>query len=79
MQDREIDSIYNYFDFLLQKRRFKFIDRILRNIEISGRDVDELISYLTVTLPAKSNLIYRKTFYKKVCLVVDKNLLEGLE
>ena len=78
MQDWEIDSVYDYFEFLITRKKFIIIDKILENIDAPNSEVDELLTYLTATLIIKSKLANRKDFYNRVAEIVDKNLLEGL-
>jgi hypothetical protein len=57
------DVITAQFSTLLEARQFERANDLLRETDISSLDPDELIGILTVTLPAKTNLSYRTSFY----------------
>jgi len=83
--DKRLDEIVNKFDELFKKEEFNKGDELLRSANIEGLDTDELLSFLTATLPAKSKLPYRPTFYALAELAIKRRgdyqecLLLGLE
>ena len=79
MKDSEIDIIHDYIDLLLRKEQYFVIDSILLSLYLREiKDVDEILSYLTATLPAKSKLANRIYFITKL-RKIDEKLLKGLE
>lgn len=65
--DEGLDKIYDTLENLFQERKFEEVNSILERLDIhSNISVDELIEYLTATLPGSDYLSYRKTFYRNV-------------
>ena len=48
------------------------IDSIIKSLDISSCETNDLLAYLTITLAVKSKINYRKEFYKKVKEVLMK-------
>lgn len=62
--DVQLDRIYDYIDACLHLKRFSFVNRILLAVydTIKVNDaigIDEVLGFLTVTLPAKNKLSLR--------------------
>jgi len=80
-----IDEIYNEIDEMLWDKRFGQCDEVLRRMDLERLDVDEIISYLTATLSARSNLLFRQEFYHRAEKILrerreyKEGLLKGLE
>ena len=81
MTDYEIDTIYDYVDFLMKRGRFELLDRILQSvIDPKERDADEILTYLTATLPVKSKLNNRVYLINNLReMNLEPGLLDGLE
>lgn len=69
--DQKIDRIYDKIDRLLCEGKFDIVDKILENIPTTHLCIDLLISFLVITLPAKTKLRNRAHFYIKV----ERNIL----
>ena len=78
----EIDSVYNSMEALFKAKCYSFVDGILSMIipQLWRTDLDIILAYATVTLPAKSKLPSRKRFME-VCkyLRPDVELWKGLD
>lgn len=61
--DEKIDRIYDKIDRLLYEGKFDVVDKILGNVTTKYLNSDFLITFLTVTLPAKSKLLNRPRLY----------------
>lgn len=66
MLESKLDKIYDKIDDLLRKGHFEKCDQILKGINVSSASTDELLAYLTATLPAASKMPYRKIFYENI-------------
>jgi hypothetical protein len=64
--DLALDIIYDEIDDLLRARRFALCASILDEVEPSRSSVDILLALLTATLPAKSELPTRDSFFRRV-------------
>jgi len=80
-----LDIIYDYMDERLISGEFDLINTYLSSLDIKNATLHLLLAILTITLPAKHELPYRKEFYK-LCEQeiirrneMKKNLLIGLE
>lgn len=76
--DSEIDAIYNDIDRLLCDGEFGLVDEYLNPDFHISRDVDYLITILTITLAAKSKLPNRKLFCDETLKYCSRQLLSGL-
>ncbi|MEK6879051.1 MAG: hypothetical protein AABY22_05555 [Nanoarchaeota archaeon] len=64
LTEYELDSIFDYIDYLLRKGKFKTVDAILDAEYDSDLDnIDEKLAYLTITAAASSKLKNRAKFY----------------
>lgn len=67
MKDSEIDLIYDFADAQMSKGRFRFLGSVLDGVyfEVKSGDIDieEVITWLTVTLPAKNKIKTREWLY----------------
>lgn len=61
-----IDKIFDQIDQMMWDNKIKEIDDILNNLDINQLSLDELLAYLTITLPVKSKLRNRVEYYNKV-------------
>ena len=82
--DQELDEITNLVDSLLTNGRFDLVNTILGSISVDLAKTDVLLTYLTVTLPAKTKLPNRGEFWNKCHAVFvergfGENLWMGLE
>ena len=68
LTDYELDYIFDYTDFLLRRGQFDVVDAILHALtyRVDTMNLDEGLTYLTVTIAAKNKLRYRKSFYDAV-------------
>lgn len=64
MTDKELDELYDTADLLMKKGRWSLIDDLLEYYAGAAwrMDVDMLLGWATVTLPAKSKLSKRVQF-----------------
>lgn len=78
--DKNLDTIYDICDFLMREEMFEMVDDLLELVYYNvtrvyrGFDEDELLGFLTVTLPAKSRLKNRE----KLKDIIDSSLTIGL-
>ncbi len=84
--DEKLDYIFELFDDLLLKNKFKECDDIINDIKIDEITIDELIAVLTITSLYSKNLKSRVKFYTKVEKIVRKQyhkeseeILKGLK
>ncbi len=63
--DRRIDEIYDHADRLFRARKFDEYDAFLRSLFVNKLDVDEILAYLTASLPGKLHLPHRDEFYSR--------------
>jgi hypothetical protein len=82
--DAALDLLYDGFDELLRSGGFSEVDLILTDIAVDDYSVDILLGVLTATLPARSRLIARSSFYRSVAESIqrrgeaEEGLLTGL-
>lgn len=82
MTDKEIDDIYDLFDFLMKKGKWELLDGMLSEIlqRVWRTEIDMLLTYLTATLPAKSKLPSRTKLVNECKRwFPDNELWKGLE
>lgn len=77
--DKCIDFIYDQIDLLFRNNNFHIVDKIISEVNISILSDDIILSFLTITLAAKSKLPSREIFFDKVKQRLETNLLKGLE
>jgi len=60
MKAAELDIIYDFVDMYLRKGQYSLICECLRNLKermyFEENDLDEVLAWLTITFPAKSQL-----------------------
>ena len=83
MSYKELDDLYDTADLLMKKGRWSLIDDLLEYYANSAwrQDVDMLLGWATVTLPAKSKLSKRPQFIAS-CVKFhheEPDLWKGLE
>lgn len=82
MTDKELDELYETADLLMKKGRWSLIDDLLEYYANAAwrMDLDLLLGWATVTLPAKSKLSKRAQFIES-CIKFhnEPNLWKGLE
>jgi hypothetical protein len=77
--NKTLDYIFDYIEYLCINKDFKTVDAILSNLHLHSYSLDEMLAYLTITLPFKKQLLNRENFYYKVkTFVEDENILSGL-
>lgn len=64
--DDALDAMYEYFDTLFDIQQFDQINTLLTLIDLRIYSTELLLGFLTVTLPVKNRLPYRKTFFQNV-------------
>lgn len=64
--DSKLDKIYDKIDEMFKDTNFGLCDLTLETLNLSLLSTDEMLGYLTATLPASSKLNYRKTFFESV-------------
>src|SRR5690606_23764698 len=62
--DSAIDFINEYFDAMFRQNEFSVCDAVLSAIPIYSVDTDILLAILTATLPARSRLQNRHSFFE---------------
>lgn len=78
LTDAEIDKIYDDIDTLLCDGEFELVNKYLNPDFHISRDIDYLITILTITLAAKSKLPNRKLFFDETLKYCSRQLLSGL-
>lgn len=85
--DNGIDLIFDTIDGMFKIRDFDTCDYLLQTLDPRSMQTVIILSYMTITLPAKSKLPNRQSFYFKAQEVIidrrgrdtTKKLLEGLK
>jgi hypothetical protein len=78
----QLDALYDAIDCLLKNGSFEFLDDVIKDKlpQIWRMDLDILLGWATVTLPAKSKLPSRKLFIETGKRYhPNKKLWKGLE
>jgi len=77
--DKKLDCIFDYIEYLCINKDFKTVDAILSNLHLHSYSIDEMLAYLTITLPFKNLLLNREDFYYNVkTFVENESILSGL-
>lgn len=77
-RNKRIDLIFNVFDDLMREGKFETID-ILLELILNQPNVDDYLSLLTITIPAKNKLSARKRMLSSyIDLCKSENLKEGM-
>jgi hypothetical protein len=77
-RNKRIDLIFNLFDDLMREGKFETID-ILLELILNQPNVDDYLSLLTITIPAKNKLSARKQMLLSyIDLCKSENLKEGM-
>lgn len=78
--DMQLDCVYDEIDYFLTKGQFALVNGMLESIPTDEYSTPVLIGFLTATLPAKSKLPFRPTFFARVegCLRSRKELCDGI-
>ncbi len=84
LDDDALDTIYIFFDLYLMRGEFAFLDWILYKVYLRILEdeicIDEALTYLTVSLPAKDKLPSRAhVFAAMKDKYKEKGLFDGLE
>ena len=83
--DEALDLVYDSVDDMMRKLRFTELAKILATVQTADLSTDLLLSLLTTTLPARSQLPSRKQFFHRVEASLkergeyENGLLAGLE
>lgn len=83
--DAALDAIYDLIDDLMRAGRLDTLDGLLAcfRARIGYRSTDEILAYLTATLPARSRLHQRQNLVEAAWRVLQSRgqaeLLAGLE
>ena len=83
--DERINEIYREIYDYFERKDKEGCDERIRSLDVESLDANELVSYLTVTLSASSELPHREEFFNKakVSLIergeYEEGLLNGLE
>lgn len=81
----ELDAIYSWADDLMKAGRLQYLDAAISAFTPEDMSTDNLLGVLTATLPVRSRLPARKSFYQAVERVLTARgelgpgLLDGLE
>lgn len=77
-RNKRIDLIFNLFDDLMREGKFETID-ILLELILNQLNVDDYLSLLNITIPAKNKLPTRKQMLSSyINLCKSENLKEGM-
>lgn len=76
--ERRLDEIYDLVEVYIRDDRIGEIDDILSRMVVRETPVDELLAWLTATLPIKSKLEQRDKVYDQACFVYGAKLFRGL-
>lgn len=74
-----IDLIYDQVNDMLVTGNFAAVNDLLDNAHVHNSSIDMLLALLTVTLPAKSKLTARESFFQYVKKWSSETDLSGLE
>lgn len=81
-----LDVIYFSVDELCHAGEFEKLDKMIGMVSVNDQSEDQLLAWLTATLPAKSKLPNRAAFYDKVRIVLTRingdqvhEVMKGLE
>jgi hypothetical protein len=83
-QDKILDNIYDSIDSLFRQGKLNECNSLLESLDISTLSVDEMLGYLTATLPARTKLSCRRNFYRNIEAEIirremyEAGLLDGL-
>lgn len=79
--DEAIDLIFDGIDNMLSSGKFKEVDDILKNVTINDWSDDLCLSFLAITLSAKSRLPSRGALFNKIKqrFANKEGILSGLE
>ena len=83
--DEAIDCLFELCDRYFKADAFDYVDRFISSLNVKEFSTDFLLAVLTATLPAKSKLGSRKSFYLDVCYELKdrgedyKELTKGLK
>lgn len=80
ISDYKLDCIYSYIDYCLSAGHYGLVQSILVYIftNIESYSLDEILGYLTVTLPAKKHLEIRPALFKMAKQIYENSKQEGL-
>lgn len=78
--DDRLDEIHDAVDYLMEKGLLEELNSLLKGISVGLTPTDELLGFLTATLPVKDDLFYRPCFYIEVsrALMARGQLSEGI-
>jgi len=80
--DVELDDIYDTIDLLMRNGKWSLLNELFQIWEQQAwrTDLDRLLGYATVSLPAKSKIHSRKSFIEKCkALYPEAELWKGLD
>ncbi|SRR6266568_2657385 len=83
--DAALDVLYDRMDALLKAKQFTVMDALLKEANVDSISVDVLLGLLTASLPARSKLPARSSFYAEAEASIKRRgewedgLLAGLE
>jgi len=81
----ELTAIYEYAEKLMTAGELNKLNEHLVLLDIDKLTIDQLIAWLTATLPVRSKLPYRRRLFREVKMEIkirnkwEKGLLAGLE
>jgi hypothetical protein len=82
MTNKDIYVIYDGVEALMKAEEWEFLNKHIDILVMSvwRTEIDELLSYLTATLPCKSKLPARERYFR-MCkqLFPDEKIWDGLE
>lgn len=64
--DSAIDEIFDFIDRLLCDGSFSDVDKVLDKVDLDKISLDIALSFLTITMAAKTKLLSRAAFFDKI-------------
>jgi len=68
----DLDRLYDRVDDDLLAGRFDAVDNMLRDLDPSNMELDEVLGWLTITAAAKDKLPHRADFYDRAVRATER-------
>lgn len=64
--DKAIDLLFYTVDYYMRNGQFDLLDKLIQEIDLDKLSLSLMIGVLTITLPAKKQLLSREAIYDKI-------------